>query len=317
MENYFYRKLVFAKSKSSGTSNYADLANKPQINGVTLNGNKTSEDLGIVGEEELTQALAAESAARQKQDDLLQGEIEGKIAAANILAGNGIDISQEGNNVTINSTVQPKTYTAGTNIEITEDNVINNIIPYKENIEGNVINLGQSTNPNNNDNNINIGLDVTNNSSNSVSVGNNTILVGTNNILIGNNSFMQHQNSIVIGHNASTSMQNQFAIGSDFMPIKEIRFNSDNTTRIQVTDFVNVINNLKTVTMSDNQLSLGSTAAPINEMKVVTSEGAKYIATTDQTVPAGGTTGQVLMKNSNTDYDFSWTSLANYDEVSF
>lgn len=322
MENYFYRKLVFAKSKSSGTSNYADLSNKPQINGVTLDGNKTSEDLGIeqgVTEEVLTQALAAESAAREKQDELLQGEIEGKIAAANILAGENIEVSQEGNNVTISSTGSSggATYTAGTNIEITEDNVINNIIPYKENIEGNVINLGQSTNPNNNDNNINIGLDVTNNSSNSVSVGNNTILVGTNNILIGNDSFMQHQNSIVIGHNANTSMQNQFTIGSDFMPIKEMRFNNDNTTRIQVTDFVNVINNLKTVTMSDNQFSLGSTTVPINEMKVVTSDGDKYIATTDQAVPTGGTTGQVLMKNSNTDYDFSWTSLADYDEVSF
>ena len=53
MENYFYRKLVFAKSKSSGTSNYADLSNKPQINGVTLDGNKTSEDLGI--EQEVTE----------------------------------------------------------------------------------------------------------------------------------------------------------------------------------------------------------------------------------------------------------------------
>lgn len=32
-----------------GTSNYNDLSNKPQINGVTLSGNKTSEDLGISG----------------------------------------------------------------------------------------------------------------------------------------------------------------------------------------------------------------------------------------------------------------------------
>lgn len=86
---------------TGGTSNYPDLANKPQINGVELVGNKTSEDLGIVGEEELIQALAAESAARQKEDDLLQGEIEDKIAAANILAGENIEVSQEGNNVTI------------------------------------------------------------------------------------------------------------------------------------------------------------------------------------------------------------------------
>ena len=32
-----------------GTSNYNDLSNKPSINGVTLSGNKTSEDLGISG----------------------------------------------------------------------------------------------------------------------------------------------------------------------------------------------------------------------------------------------------------------------------
>lgn len=31
----------------SGTTNYTDLENKPQINGIELNGNKTSEDLGI------------------------------------------------------------------------------------------------------------------------------------------------------------------------------------------------------------------------------------------------------------------------------
>lgn len=32
----------------SGSTNYADLTNKPQINGVTLSGNKTTSDLGIV-----------------------------------------------------------------------------------------------------------------------------------------------------------------------------------------------------------------------------------------------------------------------------
>lgn len=31
----------------TGTSNYNDLSNKPSINGVTLEGNKTSEDFGI------------------------------------------------------------------------------------------------------------------------------------------------------------------------------------------------------------------------------------------------------------------------------
>lgn len=32
-----------------GTTNYNDLTNKPQINGITLIGNKTSEELGITG----------------------------------------------------------------------------------------------------------------------------------------------------------------------------------------------------------------------------------------------------------------------------
>lgn len=31
------------------TSDYNDLSNKPQINGVTLSGNKTTSDLGIYG----------------------------------------------------------------------------------------------------------------------------------------------------------------------------------------------------------------------------------------------------------------------------
>ena len=33
---------------SSGTSDYSDLSNKPSVNGVTLSGNKTTSDLGIV-----------------------------------------------------------------------------------------------------------------------------------------------------------------------------------------------------------------------------------------------------------------------------
>lgn len=244
MDNYFYRKLVFAKSKSGGTSNYADLSNKPQINGVTLDGNKTSEDLGIeqgVTEEELTQALAAESAARQKQDDLLQGEIEGKIAAANILAGNGIDVSQEGNNVTINSTVQPKTYTAGTNIEITEDNVINNTIPYNSEAQNSVI-FG----------NINVaeGLEV----SNSVYIGSNgtqSINDFYRNIIIGNNFNGISGNAIAIGHNCSSS-SNSIALG-----------NSAKAT-------------------SPNQCVIGGFSANINNVYAYTSSGRKRLAFEDE-----------------------------------
>ena len=93
---------------TTGTTNYLELANKPMINGVELVGNKTTEDLGIevgVSEETLIQTIAQESAARQKQDELLQGEIETKIMPANIKAGEGVSIEQSGLDVTINATV--------------------------------------------------------------------------------------------------------------------------------------------------------------------------------------------------------------------
>lgn len=35
----------------SGTSNYNDLENKPKINGVILEGNKTSSELGLTGDD--------------------------------------------------------------------------------------------------------------------------------------------------------------------------------------------------------------------------------------------------------------------------
>ena len=36
----------------SGTSNYNDLENKPKINNVTLEGNKTSSELGLTGDKD-------------------------------------------------------------------------------------------------------------------------------------------------------------------------------------------------------------------------------------------------------------------------
>ena len=43
-------------SGGGGTSDYTDLTNKPKINGVTLAGNKSLSDLGIVDATELTNA---------------------------------------------------------------------------------------------------------------------------------------------------------------------------------------------------------------------------------------------------------------------
>lgn len=58
-----------------------------------------------VTEEQLTQALAQESSARQKQDSLLEEEIAGKLAPANIKSGDGINLEQDGMDVTISSNI--------------------------------------------------------------------------------------------------------------------------------------------------------------------------------------------------------------------
>lgn len=45
-----------------GTTNYLELLNKPQINGITLEGNKSSEDIGIeeISNTELEALLSAQ-----------------------------------------------------------------------------------------------------------------------------------------------------------------------------------------------------------------------------------------------------------------
>jgi hypothetical protein len=47
-EALFAAKLAGSSGGGGGTTDYTDLTNKPQINGVTLMGNKTTSDIGIV-----------------------------------------------------------------------------------------------------------------------------------------------------------------------------------------------------------------------------------------------------------------------------
>lgn len=60
-----------------------------------------SQLAGYVTETELTQGLQAESAEREKQDDLLEESINGKIAPSNVKAGAGIATSVSGSDVTV------------------------------------------------------------------------------------------------------------------------------------------------------------------------------------------------------------------------
>lgn len=211
----------------------ADNANKHL--GIDSSGNILPVN-DVITTSELTGALLGEQQAREKQDDLLQGEIDTKMAPSNIIAGDNINVSQQGLDVTVSATV-PK-YTAGTNMEITEDGVINNTIPYKNNDTG--IQLGTLTYP-------------------GYTVDTGTVAIGYPTTFIGNLS-----SAVSIGGN-NTITSASVAVG--------VRANVNYANSIGIGYFAKVD--------KTNQFVLGSTVAPINEMKVVTSEGDKYIATKD------------------------------------
>jgi len=77
-----------------GTTNYNDLSNKPQINGVSLSGNKTTSDLGInvptktsdltndsgyITNEYVYSKTQTDSLLNEKQDDLNLSIVNGQI----------------------------------------------------------------------------------------------------------------------------------------------------------------------------------------------------------------------------------------------
>lgn len=60
--------IVGGKGGGEGTDNYNDLSNKPKINNVTLNGNKTASDLGLASAEDLEGKIdSPESAGSEGQ----------------------------------------------------------------------------------------------------------------------------------------------------------------------------------------------------------------------------------------------------------
>lgn len=78
-------------ASGGGTSDYSDLTNKPQINSVELNGNKSLADLGIQpsGSYATSSELSAEVSARQIADSGLQAQIDGKVNTSAIKQSEG------------------------------------------------------------------------------------------------------------------------------------------------------------------------------------------------------------------------------------
>lgn len=74
-----------------------------QLAGYVTSQSLTSTLDGYATDTELSQGLQAESSAREKQDNLLEEAIGGKIVASNVKAGVGIATSVSGNDVTVSA----------------------------------------------------------------------------------------------------------------------------------------------------------------------------------------------------------------------
>ena len=104
----------------------------------TTYSNATANNAGLMSAEDkakldnldstISATIAEEASAREKQDGILQDEIDGKIAAANIKAGTNVQVNQSGNDVVISATDTDTKYTAkpqgGLELEGTEFGII-------------------------------------------------------------------------------------------------------------------------------------------------------------------------------------------------
>lgn len=155
-------------------------------------------------------------------------------------------------------------YTAGTNIEITSENVINNTIPYEQKIG----------------NGVGVFLGYKNNANDKLPAGNNTIVgsvyymnnIGTDNVLIGTYQAFNVPGvtkTVSIGSVAKAGYNNSIALGC------------------------------YAETTKSNQCMIGSNNAPINEVDIYTSNGIKTLATTDYltTITGYDATKTQVLKN--------------------
>lgn len=84
------------KGSSGGASDYADLPDKPSINGVTLSGNKSSSDLSLADASDLA-SLSSDVSDLSDGLDALEGQISGlKVLQVTIASSQYKDITATG-----------------------------------------------------------------------------------------------------------------------------------------------------------------------------------------------------------------------------
>lgn len=216
-------------NKSTFSGNYEDLTNKPTIPTVPTNVSSFTNDAGY---------LTSHQDISGKQDTLVSGTNIKTINNESILGSGDISISSG------------TAYTAGTNIEITSGNVINNKIPYEE--ETGII----------------FGSRKSGTSIFGLGVGKNVGVSAWNVVAIGDNTGCYSQYSVVIGagaKNTSYSSNNSIVIG----------YNA------QVTVKDTIVLGRGAYSNEQNLFQIGSSDSNINKVKIYTSNGNKELATQD------------------------------------
>lgn len=93
------------------TTNYNDLANKPSINGVTLVGNKTSDELGIIGDKHYTHIQAVAAVVWEVRHGLNKyPSVTVVDSAQNIVVGDVVYIDENNVRITFAASFSGKAY---------------------------------------------------------------------------------------------------------------------------------------------------------------------------------------------------------------
>lgn len=188
-----------------------------------------------------------------KQDELVSGTNIKTINNESILGSGNIEIQGGGS------------YTAGTNIEITNENIINNTIPY-EGTSGNGFVLGQKK------------ANTTINTS-AIGVGKNITASGLQTVVIGNNATGSNQMSVTIGEYATVDSSSGIAIGRG----AETHGGSSIVIGAGAVTYQNssIALGKNANARQANLFQVGSDTNPINKVQIYTSTGEKEIATQD------------------------------------
>lgn len=287
-------------NKSTFSGNYEDLTNKPTIPTVPTNVSSFTNDAGyltshqdISGKQDIIQYSIMPTASISNLGDIIQYTGTTDSNYTNGYFYKCVSDGQEPatyswEEVEVQASSGGSSYTAGTNIEITSGNVINNTIPY-ESTSGNGFVVGQKkANTTINTTAVGIGKNITASGLQSVAIGHEAQATDQMTVAIGQYSKATGSYSIVIGRGAEIySASNSITIGAGAIGATNgITIGSESRGAVNV-------------------CQLGSNRNNINKINIYTSTGNKEIATQEfvqnylTTVNGYDSTKTQVLKNVN------------------